>query len=192
MAALLDRLLLPALNHLVHGEAWAQERLLAHSGAHIAIEAGPVLLRLQIDDRGLFRAADEIHVADVTLTLPSDAPLRLLFDRDAVFSSVRLAGTADVAESLAFVFRNLRWDVEDDLAKLVGDIAAHRIVRAGRALGSGLSDALRRMAENAAEFTTEESGLLPPGREVVAFADAIQLLTDDLNRLEHRITALSR
>jgi len=186
----IDQLLFAGLNHLLRNEAWATERLRPFSGAHVLIEASPFKLNLLIDEQGFFSAAAQDQAVDVTLTLPADAPLRFLLDRNSLFSSVKLAGAADIAESLAFVFRNLRWDIEGDLAGVVGDIPARRISLLGARLGNELQESARRLGENFVEYATEDSSLLAPGRDIDSFGRAVDTLRDDLARLEQRIKRL--
>lgn len=183
------QLIVRALNHLIQGEHWAQDRLRAHAGAQILIEGGPTI-RLAINEHGHFYPGNADLTPDVSITLPSDIVVRVLFDRDKLFSSVKLGGSADVAESLAFVLRNLNWDVEADLAGVVGDIAAHRIAGIGRTLASSLQQSVKRATENVAEYVTEESGLLVSPEHITAFSQAVNTLRDDLARLEKRIARL--
>ena len=126
----------------------------------------------------------------MTVAFPSDAPVRLLFDAASVLASARLSGAASFAETLAFVFRNLRWDYEADLAGLIGDIPAHRIARL---LGDGLAwqrSTLQRLGSNLAEFATEESALVTRASELDLFCSEVDRLRDDLARLEKRISRL--
>jgi len=41
---------------------------------------------------------------------------------------------------------NLRWDVEDDLARFIGDGPAHELARIGGALAAGLREAVGMLA----------------------------------------------
>ncbi|MCG2575723.1 hypothetical protein LZ012_01800 [Dechloromonas sp. XY25] len=178
------------LNHLVRSESWAHERLLKHSGAHVRVDAGLFSLGLGIDQHGLFQLAAGERSPDVTLSLPPDFAVRALFDRSKLFATVKLDGSVDVAESLAFVFRNLRWDAEADLAGVIGDIAAHRLVRIGQSLASALSNSLRNTAANIQEYVVEESGILPSPRELGSFGEAVGRLRDDVASLEKRLAKL--
>ena len=186
-----QKLIVGALGHLLAREVWARERLRPHAGGVVCIEAGPVVLALRIDGHGMLIACDAGGVPDVTLALPADAPLRLLLDRQSLFAGVRLAGSADVAEALAFVFRNLRWDVEEDLARVVGDIPARRLSMLGQRVGHQLHEGGRRLAANVAEFASEEAGLVVAAREVAAFVSDVDRLRDDLARLEKRLQRLA-
>lgn len=187
------RALIPALNHILAGEGWARERLRGFSGQRLRISGGPLAIDLAIDSEGLFAPADPAAGASpaVTIELPADAPFRFLSGgREAVFSAARLTGTADFAETLAFVFRNLRWDVEDDLSKVVGDIAAHRLIGAGTALLGWQRRAAANIAANAAEYLSEESGIVVPAREIARFSDQVRAVRDELDRLERRLARL--
>jgi ubiquinone biosynthesis protein UbiJ len=187
----LNHLTIRALNHLIQGEHWAQERLQAHSGAQVLIAAGLFTVRLGIDEHGLFHHPDGNECdADVTITLPPDVPVRLLIDRDKLFSAVKLGGSADIAESLAFVLRNLEWDVEADLARLIGDIPARRLARLGQALAKAIQDSIRKAAENVVEYAVEESSLLAANRSISEFGRSVNCLRDDVARLEKRISRL--
>jgi ubiquinone biosynthesis protein UbiJ len=185
-----ERLIVPALNHLIQKENWAKERLQPFSGAQLQISAGSIHIQLSINGQGLFALGGDEKTAYVVLTLPSDVPSKLLFDRDALFASVKLSGSADLAESLAFVFRNLSWDIEEDLASVLGDIPARRLAITGAQLGNQLQNGVKRIAENIAEFATEDSNLLAPKREIAFFCQSIDQLRDDAARLEKRIKQL--
>lgn len=188
---LLNTVIVRALNHLVAGEDWAGERLRPFAGQRVAILGGPFPLHIGVTAEGLFAATEVVDSPGVTITLPADFPARLLLDRGSLFSSAKLAGSADFAETLAFVFRNLRWDAEDDLARFVGDMAARRLVQAAQALHQWQQQATSNFAENLAEYATEESDLLVPGWDIATFGEAVSTLRDDVARLEKRLQRLA-
>lgn len=178
------------LNHVISSESWAQHRLLRHAGAHLLVEAGALNIRLAIDERGLFHLASVDSQPDVTLSCPPDIVLRALFEQDKLFSSVKLGGSVDVAESLAFVFRNLKWDAEADLARLIGDIPAHRLKIIGQSLGRSLRSSWQNALENLREYVVEESAALPSPVDIAQFGEAVNRLRDDVARLEKRLSRL--
>jgi ubiquinone biosynthesis protein UbiJ len=183
-------LFVPLLNHLLAREDWARQRLQPYNAQTARIEGGPVQLTMTVDELGAFRPGKPDEVAAVTITLPSDAPFRMLTDPASILGAARITGAASFAETLAFVFRNLRWDYEADLAGIIGDIPAHRI---SRLLAEGVAwqqSAARKLGMNAAEFATEESGLVTSARELSRFAQDVDQLRDDAARLEKRISRL--
>lgn len=181
---------LAAINHLLAGEDWARERLSPFAGRTARLEFGALALPLAISADGLFVAAGRDAPADVTITLPADAPLRALTDRESLFTAARLVGSAQLAENLGFVFRNLRWDVEADLAQLVGDIAAHRLVAVGSRVASWQRQQAFNLAANLAEYCTEENPSIARSRDVADFCAQVANLPPELDRLAARIAAL--
>lgn len=179
-----------ALNHLLQNETWAQDRLRPFAGAKVLIEAGPITVDLLIDERGLFSSGDTLQQPDVTLTLPSDTVVKLLLDRQNLFSAVKLSGSADIAESLAFVFRNLRWDIEAEMAGLIGDIPARRLAMFGADFVAQFQESAKRLTENVIEYATEDSQLLVSNCDISGFSRAVNELQDNLVRLEKRIARL--
>lgn len=186
----LDRLVLRALNHVLDGEAWASERLRPYAGRQAMIQAAGFELRLVVEGNGRFAVGSVDHDTAVTITLPSDLSVRLLVDRKSVFQAARLSGSADFAETLAFVFRNLRWDAEADLARYLGDIPAHRLEQWRRHLFRQGGEAASRLGQNVAEYATEDSAWLAPQRDIERFGKAVDELRDDAARLEKRLARL--
>lgn len=189
---MLDRAAMRFLNHLLSNEAWARSRLRPFAGQKARFSLGPLALDFSVTSDGTLVPArqDSDSSPAVAISLPDDAPLLVLSDRDAIFASARITGSADFAETLGFIARNLRWDSEADLAGLVGDIAAHRISAGARSFFSTRVDAAHRFTANVGEFLTQESASVARKEEVASFCAGVDILRDDLARLEVRIARL--
>lgn len=190
MLSLPWRLAVGALNHLLADAPWATARLARHAGARVTLEGGPFRAALRIGPTGHLLADEGSDPPEVTLTLPDDAPLRLLTDRERLFAGMRLAGAADVAETLGFVFRHLDWDAEGDLARVVGDIPARRLTRAGRAAWRTTRTALARGVENVAEYAGGDGHLILDKATLTAFRQTLAEAAAQLDRLEKRAESL--
>ena len=185
------------LNHLLAQEDWARERLRPFAGQRVCLRLGVLALPLAVRADGRFAAADDAPDGDaaaatVTITLPPDAPLRALTDRQAVFTAAHIAGPAEFAETLGFVFRNLDWDAESDLARVVGDVAAHRLVGGGRKLARWHQRQATNLARNVAEYLTEENPTIARRADVADFCAQSAALATEVAALEARITRLER
>lgn len=144
---------LPALlrlfNHVLYSEEWSVQRLQKHAGARLLLQYGEYRIHLKIAaDGGL--CLTPIHeqqlAPTVTLQLPDNCFLRWCNEgRAGVMAGLHLAGQADVTESLALVARQIKWDVESDLAAVVGDVPAYWALRAAAQA--------RRLAEEAQRRT---------------------------------------
>lgn len=187
---MLERLLCQPLNHLLVQSEWAVLRLRPFSGARVRMGVGTLFVHLCITETGTFEACDPAEMPDVSITLPSDTVLRAVTDRQSIFQAAKLSGSADLAEALGFVFRHLRWDMEADLARVLGDIPARRLTLLQQSLQAQGSAALRRVADNASEYLIEEAGMLATRTEIEAFNDGVSALRDDLARLEKRLQRL--
>lgn len=180
-----------ALNHLLAGAAWARSRLQPFAGRRARIELGGLALVLAVSDEGYFDAADGDD-ADVCFSLPPGAPLLALKGIEAVIQEAHVSGPADFAEALGFVLRNLKWDGEEDLSRLVGDVLAHRLARTARAFLDWQRRAAGNAADNVVEYLREEKGVLPRGEEVGQWKDQVARLSADLDRLEARVSAFKK
>ncbi len=180
---------LSALNHLLAQASWARSRLAPFAGRRAQFDLPPWRLVFVVTADGLCEAAvgDE---PDVTIGLPADAPLLALQGIDRVMTVAHVSGNAEFATALSFVLKNLRWDAEEDLSKLVGDIAAHRLVGGAASLIAWQRQSRQRLVENLGEYLTEESRLLAPGRELADFRREIDQLVDGLAVLQARVRRL--
>ena len=178
------------LNRLLEKEGWGRQRLQSFCGQTALIEAGPIRLAMTVDDSGLLRKASPEEPPAVTISFDGEVPVKLLTDPASLLANARLTGAANFAETLSFVFRNLRWDYEADLATVVGDIPAHRLTKL---ISHGLDwhrSAIRRISSNISEYANEESELIVSGRVFLAFGHEVDCLRDDVARLEKRISKL--
>jgi ubiquinone biosynthesis protein UbiJ len=179
------------LNHLLKDAQWARERLAQSAGSTVRIAMPPFRLEFAIDADGKLSEAST-QQPDVVIALPADAPLHALSGSEALMRKARITGSAELADSLGFVFRNLRWDAEEDLSRLVGDIAAHRLVAQARRLASWHVDATNNLAENFAEYLREEQPILTGARLAEEFAKNVDDLRDDVARLDKRVARLEK
>jgi ubiquinone biosynthesis protein UbiJ len=180
------------VNHLLAGERWARQRLIPFAGQVARVEYGDWSFPVRIADDGLILAAEADAEVRVRLRLPDDAAQRFVNDRASLFGATQISGSADFAEALAFVARNLRWDIEDDLSRFVGDIAARRLFAGGRRFGEWQLDAARRGAQNVAEYLTFEQPTIAARVDVAALCAAIDTVRDDAERLEKRLQIIEK
>jgi ubiquinone biosynthesis protein UbiJ len=181
---------LPAIafvNHLLAAEPWARDKLAPFAGKRVRVKALPLPdLAFAVTAEGILEAAAEGE-PDLTVTLsPADLP-RLLQGDDAVVRSIGFTGDAELAAALQYLARHLRWEAEEDLSRVVGDVAAHRIASAGRDFLAWQKDAGVRLGENVAEYLTEEAALVAPPAAIARFGRDVADLVDALERLEKRL-----
>lgn len=191
LLAMLTHPALAVLNHLLARESWATDRLRPFAGRRIQLRLPPLPdLALTVAESGLLARAAGDGPPDLTITLKPGAIPGLVTRDDRLMREAEITGDTDLAAALQFIFRNLRWDVEEDLSRLVGDAAAHRAVSAGRSFVAWQQDAARRLGDNIAEYLQEESQQLPRPGDVAELTRGVADARDAVERLEKRIARL--
>jgi ubiquinone biosynthesis protein UbiJ len=177
-------------NHLLGGQPWLRERLMPFAGRTLAVKFPLVSLALTVGADGAFGQAALDAVPDAVATVSPSALFDLLA-RQNLHDHVELTGDAAFAAAVAGVLQELRWDVEEDLSHLVGDIPAHRFAQTGRSFFDWHKQALLSIAAGAAEYWTEEQPLLATRAAVEQFVREVDALREDVERVEKRIDRLS-
>jgi len=183
-----ESLLLGLLNHLLAGQAWALHKLQPFSGQSFVLRAPPWQWRMQVGGDGAMVACRDADApVAVEISLPARSPLALLTQREKLLSEAHISGNAQFAEALGFVFRHLRWDLEGDLAELVGDIPARRLAQGGQAAARIARDTGQRFSANLAEYLGEEAQLLVTRPHLQQFSQNLASLDGALQSLERRV-----
>jgi len=181
-----------AINHLLDAEPWARAQLVPHANKTLHVVVQPFTIRLAVAPDGSVARATSAAPADTIVTLPYSAVTRMLTGgSDAVMRDMRLEGDAEFAQAVSLLAKNLRWDVEEDLSKVVGDAASHRMVSTARRMSGEVRSANERVAANVSEYLLEENPQLVRPRAVQRLADGVRQLRDDLARLEKRLDRLT-
>lgn len=181
--------LLAAFNHVLDQAGWARQKLIPFAGRTANISVLPLAFSFAIDDGGRL-VASQAAVADVEITLPANTPLLALQGPEQVMKAARINGLAEFADTLGFVLRNLRWDIEEDLSKVVGDIAARRLVALLNSFAGWQREAIRNLSENVGEYLIEEKQALVKSAELAVFSDEIIQLRAHLEQAEARLKSL--
>ena len=182
-----------ALNHLLRREAWARDKLAPFAGEVVELRMGPLpALRLAIAEGGI--TAEPATGAQTTLTISAKPGIfaAMAQGEEHLMRAVDISGNARLATEVLALLRYLRWDVEEDLSRVFGDVIAHRMVGTARDLAAWQADAGRRVAENVMEYAVEEKRMVVARREFEGFAREVAQLRDDLARMEQRVEQLTR
>jgi ubiquinone biosynthesis accessory factor UbiJ len=140
------------LNHVLMQEPQAQQRLRRQQGKPVRVRWGDFHLTLAPTPAGLLErpAGDRQPELHVTLTQTSPFAIArqvLTGERPAV----DIQGDVQLAAEVAWLADNVRWDVEEDLARLVGDAASHTLVGGARSVATALKAFIGRRGPGGAE-----------------------------------------
>jgi len=178
------------INHVLRGESWALRRLAPYAGKTAAFDVLPFAFNLTVRDDGTVAPAAPDIPPDASFRLSPPAALRILAGDAAAYDEVVVQGDAEFADAVAFVVRNARWDVEEDLARAFGDVAAHRLVNTGRSALRLQARAAASLARSLSDYWVEERPLIARRSDVSGFIADVDALRDDIARLEQRIARL--
>ena len=190
---MLSSVALAPFNHILLSESWAKRRLQSHTGKTVQFCIPPFLsTALTVQENGELSAAANSANIDTTATFTLGLLSRLFAQNEDVYSEVSISGDDAFAKELIYISKNLRWDVEQDLSRITGDIFAHRIVRTGKDIKYWHSETIRNLSEALVEYWLEEQPLLAKSSHTKEFIDDVSALSKEVEQLEIRIEKISK
>jgi ubiquinone biosynthesis accessory factor UbiJ len=134
------------LNHLLMQEQEAMNRLARKKGSVIHLRWGAFALDLLLTPAGLTDRAPAGRTPDLTLTVALQAPWEVaqsLLEGKA--PPVKIEGDVQLAAEVGWLADNLRWDIEEDLSRIMGDVPAHAMAGAGQRVLAALREFLAKV-----------------------------------------------
>jgi ubiquinone biosynthesis protein UbiJ len=186
----LNQSLAAAVNHLLGAESWARDRLRPHAGKTAVLRVAPLTFSFSIADTGLTVAVDAPQEPALEIRLAPSSLAGALRGEDSALKDADIRGDAELASAVLFLVKNLRWEFEEDLSALVGDIVAHRMVSDAKGLVAWEREARGRLAASVSDYLTREAAVLATSAEIGAFAGDVDKLRDDAARLEKRLARI--
>ncbi|MFN4121012.1 hypothetical protein [Acidovorax sp.] len=127
------------LNHVLMQEPEAMDRLVRQKGRIARVQWRVYSMALVITPAGLFNLASEAAVPDLQLEVTETSPFSLAQsalrgDKPAI----RIEGDVQLAAEINWLVDHVRWDVEEDLARVIGDAPAHTVAQVARRAAQAL------------------------------------------------------
>jgi ubiquinone biosynthesis protein UbiJ len=184
------------LNQALRWETSSLEALNKLSGKIIRIEIQNIGLNLSLfpDNQGFIVLSDYQGEANVRISTNLFSLLQLLLQREASFSNnpdVTITGKISIAQDLFQFLKTLDIDWEEQAARWLGDIPAHKLGNLFRQCETYSNQGLKNLQLNISEYLQEESRQLPTRLEIENFLNGVDTLRDDLERLEQRVRRLT-
>ena len=158
----MQRRLVLLLNHVLQQEPEAQARLKRQAGRLVEARWRMFTVRLQATPAGLLDLGPAALQPDLTLTITDESPWALAQaalrgDRPAV----QIAGDVQLAAEVQWLVDHVRWDIEEDVARIVGDAPAHAMGQVMRRV----TDAVRQFVGSRGGKTGDAGAAapVPPG-----------------------------
>ena len=180
------------LQHLLTQNSWANAILQPYAGKAVQFDIASIKANIIILEDGGLAIAGETNIADATICISASLLLRLIAQDEAAKMQIVISGDTHLATEFAKVLSNMRWDYEDDLSKLVGDVSALKISQFGREAATGIKRNSIQLAEMLSEYWQEEKPLIAKNRLVEKFNTEVDTLRADVARFEKRLTKLTQ
>ena len=103
---------------------------------------------------------------------------------------IDLTGDAATAQRFQDLLDHAKPDVEEELSRVIGDVAAHQLAEFARGVGNWARGARSTMGDNIREYLQEERRDLPTRYEVERFSQRVGELRDDVERIAARLKRL--
>jgi ubiquinone biosynthesis protein UbiJ len=133
------------INHVLMQEPEAQARLARQAGRILEARWRIFVIRLEATPAGLLDLASPTAETDLTLTLAEESPWQLA---SAALRGdkppVRITGDVQFAAEINWLVDHVRWDLEEDLSRIVGDVPAHAMGEAARRMIQAMRQFVRR------------------------------------------------
>lgn len=172
---------------LLAREDAARAALAPYAGRSARFEAGLVNVFLAVAAGG--RLAAGSGTPSVTITLDPQVLADALLDPGAVLRRMRVEGDAEFARALTEVLSRLKPDPAEDLARIIGDAPAQRLVDSVHAAMERMRDSAQRLARQGADFLVAEHPALLGKQEFSRFTGELAELQARLERLQARAAA---
>lgn len=186
------------LNRVLSDYPAARQRLQMHQGKVVAASVGPVVTKMRVTVAGEMELVGETgpdapaQTPDVSLNVPLSLLPALAAKDPAALSQIVFTGDSELAATLSDIARNIDWDIEADLSRVVGDAVAHRVISSAQRAHEWHVDAGQRFTANVAEYLTEERRAFITARELEALTLQNESMRDDIARLAARVVRLSK
>lgn len=127
------------LNHVLMQEPQAMERLVRQKGRVVRIQWRTMTFKVAVTPAGLLDVAPPDAEPDLSLVISEESPLTIAQELiQGGKPAVRIEGDVQLAAEVSWLIDHVRWDVEEDLARVLGDAPAHGLVQAVRSMAQAV------------------------------------------------------
>jgi len=185
------------LQHLTNQNAWSRPHLQLYAGKVVCFDFVLTKANLLILEDGSLALAgtnynNKSASPEATIHLPPSLALRIMSGDESAKMLIKIEGDTHFATELSKVLQNMRWDIEDDLSKIVGDIGAFKIGEVSKKTFAGIKQQSINAAEMLSEYWQEEKPMLAKKRHVEQFNAEVDTLRSDVARLEKRLAKFTK
>ena len=172
-------------NHLLSQNDWMQSDLINHKNKIVIIEISGFKTIFKVKGDGQVEMINDSKDYDCKIKLTvNDLIGQLVNNKNGKIS---IEGDIELANKISQVLRKIEWDLEEDLAKYIGDIPAIRTTKALKKIKNTTKENIKTLTSSLIEYWQEENKILAKTRDVEMFNKKIDTIVEDIERVEARI-----
>lgn len=180
------------LQHLTNQNAWSRPHLQSFAGKTVSFDFVLTKANLLILEDGSLALGGETASPEANIHLPPSLALRIISGDEHAKMLIKIDGDTHLATELSKVLQMMRWDIEEDLSKVVGDIGAYKIGEVSKKAFASMKQQSINAAEMLSEYWQEEKPMLAKKRHVEQFIADVDILKNDVARFEKRMQKLAK
>ena len=172
-------------NHLLSQNDWMQSDLINHKNKIVIIEISGFKTIFKVKGDGQVEMINDSKDYDCKIKLTvNDLIGQLVNNKNGKIS---IEGDIELANKISQVLRKIEWDLEEDLAKYIGDIPAIQTTKAIKKIKNTTKENIKTLTSSLIEYWQEENKILAKTRDVEMFNKKIDTIVEDTERVEARI-----
>lgn len=179
------------LQHITSQNNWSRPYLLAFAGNIVQFDFVLLKANLTILEDGSLSLAGEGVRPDAFIHIPPSLALRLLAKDEAAKMQIKIEGDMHLATELSKILQQMRWDIEEDLSHLVGDITASKVGETTKKVLLATKKQTVNLADMLTEYWQEEKPMLTKKRHIEQFNQDVDSLKSDIARFEKKLQKLN-
>lgn len=180
------------LQHLTNQNNWSRKHLVAFAGKVLQFNIAFIKTNLIILEDGSLGIAPDHAVAEAIIHIPPSLALRLIAKDEAAKLLIKIEGDSHIAAEVGKILQQMRWDIEEDLSHVIGDIPANKIASFSKKTLAATKKQSVNLVEMLTEYWQEEKLILAKKWQVEKFNADVDTLRSDVARLEKRIAKLTK
>ena len=172
-------------NHLLSQNDWMQSDLINHKNKIVIIEISGFKTIFKVKGDGQVEMINDSKDYDCKIKLTvNDLIGQLVNNKNGKIS---IEGDIELANKISQVLRKIEWDLEEDLAKYIGDIPAIQTTKALKKIKNTTKENIKTLTSSLIEYWQEENKIVAKTRDVEMFNKKIDTIVEDTERVEARI-----
>ena len=177
------------LNHVLSQNDWMSSRLKKFHNKTILIKISELSIFFKVNKKGLLEHISQVKDPDASISMPINSFINQIIHKEN--KGIAIKGDIDLAKEVSEILKKTKWDVEEDLSKIIGDVAANRLgILGGKFLNESKKVTIS-IAEAFKEYWEEEKPLIAKKTRVQQFLAEIDNINEDVERIEAKINNIA-